>query len=421
MELQLIVISISIILSAFFSGMEIAFVSANKMHIELEKNKEGLLAKILKKLTQKPSKFITTMLVGNNISLVVYSYFMGMFILDFLPLERINEFGVLLIQTLISTILILVTAEFLPKAIFRIYANESLKIFAIPSYFFFMFFHLITSFITIISDFFLRIFFNTASDIEQTMFSKAELESYITEEMGKKDENDEVDSEIQIFQNALEFNNVKAREVMIPRTEILAVPIGETVANTRDLFIETGYSKIMIYKNSLDEIIGYVHVFDMFKKPKSLRSVLMPVEFIPESMIVNDVLNILTKKRKSMAVVLDEYGGTSGMITVEDIVEELFGEIEDEHDSQLLLEKKINDREFEFSARIEVDYINETYNIDLPEDEAYETIGGMIVYYSEKIPLPDEVIEVESHLFTITKASSTKIDEVFLKVASKEE
>jgi CBS domain containing-hemolysin-like protein len=391
------------------------------MHIELEKNKEGLLAKILKKLTQKPSKFITTMLVGNNISLVVYSYFMGMFILDFLPLERINEFGVLLIQTLISTILILVTAEFLPKAIFRIYANESLKIFAIPSYFFFMLFHLITSFITIISDFFLRIFFNTASDIEQTMFSKAELESYITEEMGKKDENDEVDSEIQIFQNALEFNNVKAREVMIPRTEILAVPIGETVANTRDLFIETGYSKIMIYKNSLDEIIGYVHVFDMFKKPKSLRSVLMPVEFIPESMMVNDVLNILTKKRKSMAVVLDEYGGTSGMITVEDIVEELFGEIEDEHDSQLLLEKKINDREFEFSARIEVDYINETYNIDLPEDEAYETIGGMIVYYSEKIPLPDEVIEVESHLFTITKASSTKIDEVFLKVASKEE
>jgi CBS domain containing-hemolysin-like protein len=421
MELQLIVISISIILSAFFSGMEIAFVSANKMHIELEKNKEGLLAKILKKLTQKPSKFITTMLVGNNISLVVYSYFMGMFILDFLPLERINEFGVLLIQTLISTILILVTAEFLPKAIFRIYANESLKIFAIPSYFFFMLFHLITSFITIISDFFLRIFFNTASDIEQTMFSKAELESYITEEMGKKDENDEVDSEIQIFQNALEFNNVKAREVMIPRTEILAVPIGETVANTRDLFVETGYSKIMIYKNSLDEIIGYVHVFDMFKKPKSLRSVLMPVEFIPESMIVNDVLNILTKKRKSMAVVLDEYGGTSGMITVEDIVEELFGEIEDEHDSQLLLEKKINDREFEFSARMEVDYINETYNIDLPEDEAYETIGGMIVYYSEKIPLPDEVIEVESHLFTITKASSTKIDEVFLKVASKEE
>jgi CBS domain containing-hemolysin-like protein len=421
MELQLIVISISIILSAFFSGMEIAFVSANKMHIELEKNKEGLLAKILKKLTQKPSKFITTMLVGNNISLVVYSYFMGMFILDFLPLERINEFGVLLIQTLVSTILILVTAEFLPKAIFRIYANESLKIFAIPSYFFFMLFHLITSFITIISDFFLRIFFNTASDIEQTMFSKAELESYITEEMGKKDENDEVDSEIQIFQNALEFNNVKAREVMIPRTEILAVPIGETVANTRDLFVETGYSKIMIYKNSLDEIIGYVHVFDMFKKPKSLRSVLMPVEFIPESMIVNDVLNILTKKRKSMAVVLDEYGGTSGMITVEDIVEELFGEIEDEHDSQLLLEKKINDREFEFSARMEVDYINETYNIDLPEDEAYETIGGMIVYYSEKIPLPDEVIEVESHLFTITKASSTKIDEVFLKVASKEE
>ena len=421
MELQLIVISISIILSAFFSGMEIAFVSANKMHLELEKNKEGILAKILKILTQKPSKFITTMLVGNNISLVVYSYFMGRFILQFLPLESVNEFGVLLIQTLISTILILVTAEFLPKAIFRIYANESMKIFAVPSYLFYIFFHFITSFITAISDFFLRIFFNTASDVEQTAFSKAELESYINEEMGKKDENDEIDSEIQIFQNALEFNNVKAREVMIPRTEMLAVPIGETVANIKKLFIETGYSKIMIYKNSLDEIIGYVHVFDMFKKPKSLRSVLMPVEFIPESMMVNDVLNILTKKRKSIAVVLDEYGGTSGMITVEDIVEELFGEIEDEHDTQVLLENKINEREFEFSARIEVDYINETYNIDLPEDEGYETLGGMIVYYSEKIPLPGEVIEIENYQFTITKASSTKIDEIYLKVTSKEE
>ena len=421
MELQLVVICISIILSAFFSGMEIAFVSANKMHIELEKNKEGILAKILKKLTQKPSKFITTMLVGNNISLVIYSYFMGTFILEFLPLESVNEFGVLLIQTLISTILILVTAEFLPKAIFRIYANESIKIFAIPSYLFYILFHFITSFITTISDFFLHIFFNSASDVERTAFSKAELESYITEEMKKKDENEEVDSEIQIFQNALEFNNVKAREVMIPRTEILAVPIGETVAYTKNLFVETGYSKIMIYKNSLDEILGYVHVFDMFKKPKSLRSVLMPVEFIPESMMANDVLNILTKKRKSIAVVLDEYGGTSGMITVEDIVEELFGEIEDEHDSQLFLENKINDEEFEFSARLEVDYVNETYNIELPEDEAYETLGGLIVYHTEKIPLPDEVIEIENYQFTITKASSTKIDEIYLTVTSKEE
>ena len=420
MELQLIVIIISILLSAFFSGMEIAFVSANKMHIELEKNKEGFYAKILRKLTLKPSKFITTMLVGNNISLVIYSYFMGRFILGFLPLEWVNEFGILLIQTLISTIIILITAEFLPKAIFRIYANESMKIFAIPSYIFYLLFHLITSFITTISDFFLRLFFNSASDIEQTEFSKAELESYISEEMQKTDTSEDVDSEIQIFQNALEFNNVKAREVMIPRTEILAVSIGESVYNIKNLFIETGYSKIMVYKNSLDEILGYAHVFDMFKKPKSLRSVLMPVEFIPESMMVNDVLNVLTKKRKSIAVVLDEYGGTSGMITVEDIVEELFGEIEDEHDSQLLLEKKINDREFEFSARMEVDYINETYHIDLPEDEAYETLGGLIVYHAEKIPLSDEVIEVNNYQFTITKASSTKIDEIYLKVIFKE-
>jgi len=421
MELQIIVIIISILLSAFFSGMEIAFVSANKMHIELEKKKEGFIAKILTRLTQKSSKFITTMLVGNNIALVVYSFFMGEFLMRFLPTQNLNEFTILLIQTLISTIIILITAEFLPKAIFRIYANETLKIFAVPAYFFYVIFHFISDFITAISDFFLRVFFNTTSDIEQTEFSKAELESYISEQMENTTEHDEVDSEIQIFQNALDFNDVKAREAMIPRTEILAVDISETIANIKKLFLETGYSKIIVYKNSLDEIVGYVHVFDMFKKPKNVRSILMPVEFVPESMKINEVMNILTKKKKSVAIVLDEYGGTSGMMTVEDIIEELFGEIEDEHDSIEFLERKINEREFEFSARLEVDYVNETYDLELPKDEAYETIGGMIVYYSEKIVEENEVIEIENYQFTILKASSTKIEEVYLKVLYKEE
>lgn len=421
MELQIIVIIISILLSAFFSGMEIAFVSANKMHIELEKKKEGFIAKILTRLTQKSSKFITTMLVGNNIALVVYSFFMGKFLMQFLPTQNLNEFTVLLIQTLISTIIILITAEFLPKAIFRIYANETLKIFAVPAYFFYVIFHFISDFITAISDFFLRVFFNTTSDIEQTEFSKAELESYISEQMENTTEHDEVDSEIQIFQNALDFNDVKAREAMIPRTEILAVDISETIANIKKLFLETGYSKIIVYKNSLDEIVGYVHVFDMFKKPKNIRSILMPVEFVPESMKINEVMNILTKKKKSVAIVLDEYGGTSGMMTVEDIIEELFGEIEDEHDSIEFLEQKINEREFKFSARLEVDYVNETYDLELPKDESYETIGGMIVYHSEKIVEENEIIEIENYQFTILKASSTKIEEVYLKVLCKEE
>ena len=421
MELQLIVIFISIILSAFFSGMEIAFVSANKMHIELEKKKEGFIAKILTKLTQKSSKFITTMLVGNNIALVIYSFFMGKLLIHFLPIESWNPFSVLLIQTLISTIIILITAEFLPKAIFRIYANEALKIFAVPAYFFYIIFHFISDFISLISDFFLRIFFKTASDEEQTEFSKAELENYITEQLENSDENEEVDSEIQIFQNALEFHDVKAREAMIPRTEILAVDINETVTNLKNIFIETGYSKIIVYKNTLDEIVGYVHAFDMFKNPKNLKSILMPVEFIPESMMINDILNVLTKKKKSIAIVLDEYGGTSGIITVEDIIEELFGEIEDEHDTIEFIENKINDREFEFSARLEVDHINEEYDLELPEDEAYETLGGLIGYHSENILSEKDIIEVDNYQFTILKASSTKIQEIYLKVLFKEE
>ncbi len=419
MELQIIVIILSVLLSAFFSGMEIAFVSASKMDIELEKKKEGFIAKILTKLTQKSSKFITTMLVGNNIALVVYSYFMGEFLTRFLPVSNFNEFSILLIQTIISTIVILITAEFLPKAIFRIYANEVLKIFAVPTYFFYIIFHYISDFISAISDFFLRVFFNTTSDEEQTEFSKAELESYITEQMENSSENQEVDSEIQIFQNALEFNDVKAREAMIPRTEILAVDINESIPNLRKLFIDTGYSKIIVFKTSLDDIVGYVHAFDMFKKPKNLRSIIKLVEYIPESMKINDVMNILTKKKKSIAIVLDEYGGTSGMITVEDIVEELFGEIEDEHDTIDFIEKKISDKEYEFSARLEVDYINETYDLSLPENEAYETLGGMIVYHSENILNEKEIVTIDNFIFTIIKASSTKIEEVRLEITEK--
>jgi putative hemolysin len=421
MELQLIVIVISILLSAFFSGMEIAFVSANKMHIELEKKRDGFMAKILTRLTQKSSKFITTMLVGNNIALVVYSFFMGEFLVELFPKDFFNEFTLLLIQTFISTILILITAEFIPKAIFRIYADEFLKIFAVPAYFFFVLFHFISEFITAISDFCLRVLFNTSYDVEQTEFSKAELEMYITEQIKKTNGNEELDSEIQMFQNALVFNDVKAREVMIPRTEILALDIGETLSAAKNLFIETGYTKIIVYKNSLDEILGYVHAFDMFKKPKSLRSIILPVEFIPESMMINDILNVLTKKEKSLAVVLDEYGGTSGLLTVEDIVEELFGEIEDEHDTLELKEVMINENEYKFSARLEVDYLNETYNLKLPEDEAYETLGGLVVYHSENIPTEKEVILIGNYEFIILTASSTKIDEIYLKISENKE
>lgn len=419
MEIDLVIIVTSIILSAFFSGMEIAFVSANKLHIELEKKRDGFTSSILSKITQKSSRFITTMLVGNNISLVIYSYFMGKLIVSVLGLQMFNDFSVLLIQTVISTLIILITAEFLPKAIFRIYANETLKIFALPAYVFYVLFHFFSVIISGISDFILKVFFRISGDEIQTEFSKEELGNYITEQIETGRDNDDFDSEIQIFQNALEFQKVKAREIMVPRTELMALDINDTVTQLRKSFIETGYSKILIYKNSMDEIVGYVNAFELFKKPKTIKSILLPVEIVPESMMINDILNALMKKRKSIAVVVDEYGGTSGIITVEDIVEELFGEIEDEHDVIELLDEKISETEFKFSARLEIDYLNEEYNLNLPKEDAYETLGGYIINHTENIPEQNEVLQIDNFYFKILEVSSSKIEEIYLEVLEK--
>jgi len=413
-----VVILLSIAASAFFSGMEIAFISSNKLYIELEKKENSFIGVVLAKLTKNPSNFITTMLVGNNIALVVYGFYMGEFIMSFLQPYIANNFLMFLSQTVISTLIILVTAEFLPKAIFRVYANETLKYFALPAYIFYLLFYVISQFVMLISNFLLKVVFKSELDEVQSVFSRVELGNFINEQLESVNEAKEIDSEIQIFQNALEFQSVKAREAMIPRIEIVAVEVSESISVIKKVFIKTGLSKILVYKNNLDEIIGYVHSFELFKKPSKLRSILLPVEFVPETMMINDVLNNLIKKRKSIAVVLDEYGGTSGVITVEDIVEELFGEIEDEHDTIALLENKINNREFEFSARLEVDYLNETYNLELQEEEAYETLGGFIVYHTEKIPSKNEIIKIGHYQFTILKVSHTKIEEVYLKVLS---
>jgi putative hemolysin len=416
MEVDITIILISIIFSAFFSGMEIAFVSANKLHIELEKKRKGFIPNILRKLTKNSSKFITTMLVGNNISLVVYSYFMGKVIVEYYDINSI------LIQTVISTILILVTAEFLPKAIFRVYANETLKVFALPAYFFYILLYVFSFFINGISDFFLKFIFRTDKDTQQTLFSKEELGDYITEQLEIGNDNEEeIDSEIQIFQNALEFQKVKAREIMVPRTEILAIEIHETVSKLRESFINSGFSKILVYKTSLDDIIGHVNAFELFKKPKTIKSILLPVEIVPESMMINDVLNSLMKKRKSIAIVVDEYGGTSGMITVEDVVEELFGEIEDEHDVQELTDQRITEIEFKFSARLEIDYLNEEYNLNIPKEEAYETLGGFIIDHTENIPEKGEVLVILDYEITILGVSSSKIEEIHLKILDREQ
>ena len=405
--------------------MEIAFVSANRIHIEIEKKQEGFFAKILTWLTEKPSKFIATMLIGNNIALVIYGFFMGDMLMNWfqelLPTNSeflnalLTDFS-LLSQTVISTVIILVTAEFLPKVLFQIYSNTLLKVFALPAYFFYVLFSAISWFVIKVSDFILRVFFKTEGDQAQLAFTKLELGDYITEQMETVEEEDEIDSEIQIFQNALEFSTVKAREVMVPRTEITAVEIDETPKNLTKLFSETGYSKILVFKESIDEIIGYVHSYELFKKPKTIKSILLPVEFVPETMLIQDILNVLTKKRKSMAVVLDEYGGTSGIMTVEDIVEELFGEIEDEHDSTDLHEEQLSENVYKFSARLEVDYINENYKLELPESEEYETLGGLIMSETGEIPELDSEIKTEDFTFRILEVSNTKIDLVSVHV-----
>ena len=414
MDFDIPIIITSILLSAFFSGMEIAFVSSNKLHIELEKKREGIIAKILSRITKKSSRFITTMLVGNNIALVIYSYYMGRFLLQLLPVEGLNDFSILLLQTVISTMVILVTAEFLPKAIFRIYANDVLKIFAIPAFMFYYIFHVFSTVISGISDFFLKVVFKTDKDIQRTEFSKEELGNYISQQIETGADREELDSEIQIFQNALEFHNVRAREIMVPRTEIVSVDIFDNVDNLKDRFVETGLSKVIVHKNSLDDILGYVNAFELFKRPKTIKSILLPVELVPESMMISDLLNLLTKKRKSVAVVIDEYGGTSGIITVEDIVEELFGEIEDEHDVQEFREEVLGDHEFNFSARLEVDYVNETYNLSIPKSEAYSTLGGFIINHTEDIPEENEELEIENFKIKILKTSGSKIDEINL-------
>lgn len=428
MEVEILIIVCCLILSAFFSGMEIAYISSNKIFIEIEKRQSGILANVLKKLTKKPSKFIATMLVGNNIALVVYGFYMGDLImtllLGLLPSESgfvtaiVTDFS-LFTQTIISTLVILFTAEFLPKVFFQIYANSFLKIFAIPAYLFYFLFSFVSSFVIWISDVILKRFFKTEGDEVQLAFSKLELGNFISEQLETVESDGEVDSEIQIFQNALEFSDIKSREVMVPRTEIVAVDQNVEPKDLVKIFTETGLSKILVYNETIDDIIGYIHSFELFKKPKTLKSILLPVVYAPETMWVKDVLSILIKKRKSIAVVIDEYGGTSGMITIEDIVEELFGEIEDEHDSIILIEEKIGEDHYKFSARLEVDYLNETYKLDIPEGENYETLGGFITNHTEEIPQIDEEVKINNYHFKILDATNTKIELVELHLKDK--
>lgn len=418
MESQITIIIISIFFSAFFSGMEIAFISSNKIYLEIEKKQNGFFSNILKKITKSPSKFIATMLLGNNIALVLYGIFMGDRILQlFFPETFLSGQASLIVifyQTLISTAIILLTAEFLPKVFFQLYANTFIKIFALPVAIFYFLFYPITYSIIEFTDIILKRFFKTGNDEVQLSFSKVELGNYIEEQLESSQNKENLDSEIEIFQKALDFSEVKTREAMVPRAEVIAVEEQTSIEDIKALFITTGLSKIPVYKETIDQILGYVHAFEIIKQPKTLKNILLPVAYVPETMLVNDVLKLLTRQHKSIAVVIDEYGGTSGIVTVEDIVEELFGEIEDEYDTIAHVEKQLSENSYLFSARLEVDYLNEKYHLDLPQSEFYETLGGMIAYTTGEIPAKGERIEIPSFYLKIEKVSATKIEQIIL-------
>ena len=421
MNLDNVVIITCLIMSAFFSGMEIAFISCNRVFLEIEKNKKGIIAKVLKYITSKPSKFITAMLVGNNFCLVIYGIFMGEKIIQVL-FSDLNisplPLNILFIQTLISTFIILITAEFLPKVFFQLYANQMIKYFALPSSIFYTFFMPISLLILKVTDNFLRVFSNSKSDKIQLTFSKNELGEYIEEQVEAVENKDQLDSEIEFFQNALEFSETKAREVMIPRAEIVGINKSENILKLSSLFESTGYSKIPVYDENIDDIIGFVHAFEMLKKPKLISEILLPIEYVHEPNLITEVLKKLTRKRKTIAVVLDEYGGTAGLLTVEDIVEELFGEIEDEYDTIDHYEKKINLNSFEFSARLEIDYLIRKYKFDLPQDENYETLGGLIFHLTGEIPKKGKVLSVNDLELKVVSVLSNKIEKVAVKKLS---
>ena len=419
--IDFVVIFITLLFSAFFSGMEIAFVSSSKLKIEVE-NKEGkLAAKIYSKFLKKESNFIGAMLVGNNIALVMYGVLMAKVLEPWLVLFISSSIAVLLIQTLISTLLVLVSAEFLPKTIFRINPNKALNFFCIPVWVLYNLLRPIV-FVTIgLSNLVLKVALKAEIKENKPVFGKVDLDNYLQQILDHSKPEEELDSEVQIFQNALGFSDVKARECMVPRTEIVAIEIKAEISDLKSKFIETGLSKILVYKNNIDNIIGYTKSFDLFKKPDAVKNILVPISIVPETMPANETLDIFINKKKGLAVVVDEFGGTSGMITLEDLVEEIFGEIEDEHDKEVYTEQELGNGIFKFSARLEIDYLNEKYKLGIPDSDEYETLAGYIINNHESIPEKGEALVIKNFQFEVLSVSQNRIDEVVLTLAEQED
>ncbi len=415
---QFLIIFISLILSAFFSGTEIAFVSVNKIIIEVGKNKGDRISIFLGSLIKKPSRFITTMLLGNNIALVVFGLGMTAILTPLFDPLHLNEVIVLLVQTLVTTIIVLIIAEFLPKVIFRKNPNGTLRVFALPIFLVYYLMYPIVSFVNMISNFILRVFFKVKMGDQELNYGIIDLDHYLKEISSGNIEEEELDNEIQILQNVLEFNSVKVRECMVPRNEIVGVELHDKVADLKQKFLDSGHSKIPVFRGNVDRIIGYIHSSDLFNDPKFTKQIVRPISVIPETMAADDVMSMFIKKHQSMAVVVDEFGGTAGILTLEDVVEEIFGEIEDEHDKDVLIENKISETEFVFSSRLEVDYLNEEYDLNLPKSENYETLAGLIISHYESIPRKGDMIDIENFRFDILSVSHNKINEIRLHLIS---
>jgi len=420
---ETIIILVTMLLSAFFSGMEIAFVSANRLSLEMDKKQGTLTAGILNIYTSNPEQYIATMLVGNNISLVLYGLAVARLLEPRLEQLISSDILILLIQTIISTLVILFTAEFLPKTLFRFNANGLLRMLALPVLFFYIILYPVSHFSMFISKGIIKNIFrrNILKENESKVFSKVDLDHYINQldhpQNGTISEDEE--TEITLFKNALDFSNVKVRDCMVPRTDIEAVDENSSIENVRKMFIKTGYSKILVYRDSIDNMIGYVHTLQIFNKPQSIKSILNPISIVPETMLASKLLSIFTQKRKSIAVVVDEFGGTSGLITTEDVLEEIFGDIEDEHDTDELTTKKIKDNEWILSGRHEIGSLNEKFHFGLPENDEYDTLAGLIIHHHENIPKINTIIVIENFEFRVLKATEIRIELVLLKILKK--
>ena len=408
----------TLLFSAFFSGVEIAFISANKLKLELDKNTGKFPANIITYFSKNESDFITTMLVGNNIALVVYGIVMTQILTPQITDYFNSDFALLLVQTIITTLIVLVTAEFLPKAIFRIYPNQILRIFSIPIWLFFVFFRPVALLMLFLSKLVLKYLLGQKMEDGKQVFGKTDLDEYLSNVKSAEGVEDSR-VEVEMLQNVLDLADKKLRECMIPRTKLVAMDISSPINEIKNRFIATKLSKILIFKGNIDKVIGYIHSSDLFRNPQNVRSILLPIPFVPESMSVMQLLNQFIDSNKGVTLVVDEFGGTSGMLTIEDVTEEIVGEIVDEHDVEEITDKKLAKNKYLLFAGLDIELVNKKYNLTLPESDEYETIAGLILHHLAEIPQKNDVVELEEFQFTIIKVNDTAIQEVQLKVSTR--